>query len=294
MLWALIAYLAHAIEMGILSYAVKDIGPLMVMPIFFLFTFIFLSTNNFIRGKKLIRSKKADIKLNKLILSTYIGGALFGNVLWFSSLYFIGIGTITFILTFIRIFITAYSYFYMNDKYPADKITAIITTFVALLAYSFGGEFNHILGVTLAVISCIGFTFEGISRKKLALTEIKPQDMVLIRSIVLFTITLGLMFGLHFLGISEQTTLPSIKDISIVALAALFGGVFANVFVLVALKTMQLSHIEALNATKPITMTLIGIATLGETITSFQIAMGTIIIIASLYFLWPNKKQKKS
>lgn len=296
MLWAIAAYITHVIEMTIHTYAVNELSPLIVMPLFYLFTTIFILAYNKIKHKSLLFPNFRNINHHKLLLSAYISGGLIGNLLWFSSVAFIGIGTVTFILVFIRVLVTGYSYFFMNDRFPVDRMIALITSFLAVFAFSYGGEEVNHIGVTFAVLSCVAFSIETITKKKLAETEIKPENIVIARSVAL-----GLLSFLFFLALSplnlpiyeNHSEAPTITGLSFIAMAAFIGGVVSGIVTFFAMRQITLSYYEALNASKPVTMAVIGVLLFGETMTQFQILMGAIIIASSLYFLWPRNETSK-
>jgi len=203
----------------------------------------------------------------------------------------IGLGMTSFILVFIRILVTAYSYFFMDDHLPTNKIIAFVVGFVALLVFSFTGDDVPLWGVLLAFTACFGFAAEQIFFKKLSLHKAKGENITLLRNF-----SVMVLWGAIFLGnmlfnpeaietISMLSGALTVELILIIAMTSCFGGVMMYLFAFKALETVKLSAFESLNAMKPPIVALIGVLLLGETLTTIQIMAGAIIIASSLYFL---------
>ncbi|MEM9468526.1 MAG: EamA family transporter, partial [Pseudomonadota bacterium] len=208
----------------------------------------------------------------------------------------IGIGTVSFILIFIRLFAALYAYLFMDDRYPADKMIAFGTAFIALGFYSYGGIENNWLGITLALISCLAFTADIIGQKKLASSGLKPETLVLWRYATLSVLFTSIFIALQAFNVlpAEMTQMPSLSILSLIVISSLLGSVGAGVFVMYGLKTVNISTFESLNATKPVLLSLIGVGFLDETMTINQIGWGVVIILSSLYFMKPNKKKEQA
>ena len=292
MLFVVIAYFAHVTENMLIAYIIKDTGPYLYIPLSYILSTIWVFSYE--RGLRFKTGKKNPdwnlIFSHKGPLVSYIGGAFIGNALWFFSLYLIGIGTVSFILVFIRLFVAIYAYLFMGDRYPADKIVAFATAFVALIFYSYNGLEENFLGIALALVSCLGFSAETIGKKKLALSGLRPESLVFWRYF-----TLAILFCLSFLVFqtlqlipSDMLETPSPFTFLLIFFACFLGSVGTNIVLFYGLKTIPLSTLEALNTTKPVLFSILGILMLNETITSHQILWGMVIVLSSLYFVLPG------
>ncbi len=294
MFFVILAYFSHIIENSLIAFVIKDTGPYLYVPIFYaistIFVFIYEKFVNSNKPKE--KTNWSNIFSHKFALIGYIGGAFVGNGLWFFSIYLIGIGSVSFILIFIRLFVSVYAYIFMNDRYPLDKIIAFITAFLALAFYSYEGIEENWLGITLALISCFAFSAESISKKKLALSNLKPESMVLWRYSVLTLLFSIIFIVLIFLKLipDEMLLTPSWQSIILICLASFMGSICTNIALFYGLKTVALSKLESLNATKPFMFSIIGVFLLNENMTMSQIVCGVIIVLASLYFLSPQKR----
>ncbi len=294
----IIAYFAHVIENSLIAFVIKDIGPYLYILMFYsistVMVFVFQKIKN-------VKSPKEKIDWphvleHKGALASYIGGSFVGNTLWFFSLYMIGIGTVAFILIFIRLFVAVYAYLFMDDRYSVDKMVAFATAFVALIFYSYNGIEQNWLGITLALISCLAFSACSIGQKKLALSGLKPENMVLWRYV-----TLTILFSLVFIvalsagQIPEgMLVMPSIGAILLICLSCFMGSIGTDLMQFYGLKTVALSTVESLNTTKPVLLSIIGVVLLNEVMTFEQFMWGMVIVIASLYFVMPKNFLKKN
>ena len=297
MLFVFIAYFAHVLENTLIAYVVKEAGPFVCILIFYLISTVFVFGYD-----KLVNHRKPKVSLDKALilkhkgsLIAYISGAFLGNSLWFMSIFLIGVGMVSFILIFIRLFVAVYAYAFMNDRYPIDKVVAFGTAFVALCFYSYEGLENNWLGITLALISCLAFSAESIGKKKLALSGLKPENMVLWRYSILSLLFLIIFSGLVLFNVlpEEMVGWPSLKVMSILCVASFFGAVCTNIALFYGLRTVALSTLESLNSTKPVLFSVIGLTFLNETITSNQLIWGIVIILSSLYFITPKRNLKE-
>ncbi len=292
MLWVLAGFVLHTIELSLITYAIKDIGPFALTALFYMFSAAFLFVYNNVKNKGFKLKSLPEMKQHKKLLSIYIASGLIGNILWFGSLFLIGIGPAAFILLFNRVFVTAYSYFFMNDRYPRDKLLAISTVFMALMLFSFSGEHSNLFGVLIGMFSCLFFTIEKITQKKVALTQSDPNDVITLRSILIATATFILYLIVTQMGLNDYP-LPDLPTLGIIASCSLMGGVLFNIFIIYGLREVQLSFTETLNAIKPIILAVVGSLFFAEILTPFQVSMGGIIVISALYFLWPRKQTSK-
>lgn len=295
MIFILIAYFAHVIENSLIAFVIKDIGPYLYILMFYSISTIMVFVFQKIKNAKSPREKIdwPHVLDHKRALVAYIGGSFVGNTLWFFSLYMIGIGTVAFVLIFIRLFVAVYAYLFMDDRYPLDKIVAFATAFIALIFYSYSGIEQNWLGITLALISCFTFSACSIGQKKLALSGLKPENMVLWRYA-----TLTILFGLVFITLfslgqipDDMLIMPSIWGVLLICLACFLGSIGTDLMQFYGLKTVALSTVESLNTTKPVLLSIIGVVLLNEVMTAEQFFWGIIIVIASLYFVFPKRKK---
>lgn len=298
MIFVIIAYFAHVLENTLIAFVIKDTGPYIYIPLFYAISTVMV----FFYEKILnLKKQKTAIDWNKVFfhkgsLTAYIGGAFFGNALWFFSLYMIGIGTVSFILIFIRLFVALYAYLFMNDRYSIDKMIAFATAFIALVFYSYGGIEDNLIGISIALLSCVGFSAESIGKKKLALSGLKPENMVLWRYAILTALFSFIFFILMALNLisSEMLRIPSLTNLLLIFIASFMGSIGTNVALFYGLKTVPLSTLESLNSTKPVLFSIIGVFLLSESMAANQIIWGIIIILASLYFVFPNRNKPKN
>jgi drug/metabolite transporter (DMT)-like permease len=296
MLYVLVAYFAHILEITLITFVIKDTGPYVYITLSYIIAWLWVFLYEKITNKKGEKIPLKDIIVHKNILLCYIGGAFLGNALWFYSIFLIGMGTVSFILIFVRLFVAVYAYLYMNDRYPADKIAAFVTAFIALGFYSYSGLEQNWLGITLALISCFAFAAESIGKKKLSQTDMKPENMVLWRYSTL-AIAFTLIFSVLFIGDfipQDMLKIPSAFNLMLMTIACFVGSIGTNIILFYGLRTVQLSVHESLNSTKPVIFSIIGIFLLDETMTSSQFIWGIIILVASLYFVLPQRLDKKS
>lgn len=289
----IIAYFAHVLENTLIAFIIKDTGPYIYIPLFYA-----ISTALVFFYEKALnhRKEKTQIDWNNILshkgaLTAYIGGAFLGNSLWFFSIYMIGIGTVAFILIFIRLFVAIYAYLFMDDRYPADKMAAFATAFFALIFFSYNGLENNWAGITVAFLSCIFFSAESIGKKKLALSDLKPESMVLWRYSLLTLLFCFIFVTLNSLNLIPEDMLqvPSLSSLLLICLASFMGSIGTNVALFYGLKTVSLSTLEALNTTKPVLFALIGVSFLNENISTNQMLWGIVIVLASIYFVLPRK-----
>lgn len=251
MLFIIIAYFAHVLENSLIAYVIKDVGPYLYVLMFYSICAVITFIYQKIKNAKL-PSEKTDwqvIMRHKGALIAYIGGSFLGNTLWFFSLYLIGIGTVAFILIFIRLIVAGYAYLFMDDRYPMDKMVAFVTAFIALIFYSYSGIEENWLGIMLALISCFAFSACSIGQKKLASSGLKPENMVLWRYSTL-TILFGLFFSIFYvLGFIpvEMLQIPSMLSIVLIVVACFFSSIGTDIMQFHGLKTVALSTVESLN-----------------------------------------------
>ncbi len=298
MLFVVLAYFAHVIENSLIAYLIKDIGPYIYLPIsYFISTLTIFCYGKFINFNKKVEKIDWHLALScKFPFLSYIGGALIGNALWFVSIFLIGLSSVSFIMVFIRLFVAVYAYFFMDDRYPVNKIIAFGLAFIALCFYSYSSLENNQLGIALALLSCIAFSAESIGKKKLALSGLKVENMVLWRYFIMmvaFISAFVLLYSFNMIP-SDMLNMPSNTQLFLMIVTCFFGSVGAGVLLFYGLRTIPLSIVEALNTTKPVLFSIIGIFFLGEVMTGEQIFWGIVIVITSLYFVMaPNEKEKR-
>jgi len=292
-----IAYFAHVIENVLIAIVIKEMGPFLCLTVFYTIAtlFVFLYEKALNQKKKSPKTQWKDVLAHKGALSFYVGGAFLGNSLWFCSIYLIGIGSVSFVLIFIRLFVAFYAYLFMNDRYPIDKIATFFIAFIALIFFSYNGLEENWLGITLALISCLAFSAESIAKKKLALSELKPESMVLWRyGILAVAFNMALASAIAFNLIPEtMVQIPSMANLALICIACFMGAIATNICLFYGLRTVPLSILEALNTTKPVLFAIIGVMMLNETISDAQLFWGLIIVISSLYFVQTKIGLKK-
>jgi len=297
--FVIFAYFAHVIENSLIAYLIKDIGPYIYLPISY-----FLSTFIVVLYEKLINLNQTTEKINwQLALShkysflSYIGGALIGNALWFVSIFMIGLSSVSFIMVFIRLFVAIYAYLFMNDRYPVNKVVAFGLAFIALCFYSYSSMEENWLGILLSLLACFAFAAESIGKKKLALSGLKLESMVFWRYAIMAVTFILCFIVLYLFNMVplNMLDLPTGTQLLLMCMTCFLGSVGVGIMMFYGLKTIPLSIVEALNTTKPVLFSIIGVFFLGEVMTGEQIFWGIVIVITSLYFVMaPNEKQKRN
>ena len=291
MIWALAAFLANIVEQLLITSVIREMNPIVYVALFYLFSIAFLILYHFIfkRREQFFDWHKA-LKHKFLVLG-FAGGAFVGNALWFTSIYLIGVGMTGFLLVFIRVIVTVYAYLYMKDRFPLDKAIAFGLGIIMLLFFSLSDGASNILGITAALISCFGFAMEGISRKKLAEHDARPENMMLFRNSFLFLLSwsaLGIAIMINHVEVGSVFALD-VRSLFFIMVAAFLGGLIVNMFVFYAMRHIKLSQYQALETTKPVFLALSGVMILGEDIALVQALCGGAIILSALYFLVPLK-----
>ena len=295
MIWAFAAYIAHIIELLMITEVIRDMNPLIYMGLHYFFSGLFITIYSFYFKKEGQVFDKQKAGENKLLIYGYIAGPFFGNALWFCSLFLIGVGLTSFLLIFVRMIVTLYSYLYMNDRYALDKVFSFAVGIVLLMLFSFEAGQVNIWGVSAAVLSCLGFSLETICRKRLVENDVRPENMLLLRNLSLFVLSWVFIFMLYtfgFLGFESLQTLSS-DSYGFIIFAALIGGVGMNLMSFYALKTVKLSFVESLGTTKPIILSICGVLFLGEALSLTQGVYGALIVASSIYFIIPFSFFKK-
>lgn len=291
MLWALAAFLGNIIEQLMIGSVIRDMNPIFYGAIFYTFSLASLTTYSFFikKDQQFFDFDKA-LKYKWLVLC-FAGGAMIGNILFFCSLYLLGVGMTAFLLVFIRVLVTVYAYVYMKDRFPADKIIAFTLGIAMLLVFSFSQESLNIWGIAMALLSCFGFALESISRKKLAENNLRPENMMLFRNTMMFTAFWLIAGAAMLLGLVEnaKTFDITLQSLGLIIAAAILGGTLVNIFAFHAMKTVKLSQYQAIETTKPVILAFLAVAILGEEITIIQWGAGAIIVLSAFYFLAPSK-----
>jgi len=295
MIWLFAAFITNIIEQLIIRYSLDSLDIIVFAFLFYLFGTFFTFLYHF---RKKHTEKIFDwpgaVKELPLLL-TYISAAFLANALWFVSVVSIGLGMTAFILIFIRIIVTTYSYLFMQDKIGTDKAIALVIGFGALLVFSATGYEVPTWGVLLAFLSCFGFAAETIARKKLVERKANIENMLILRqasSCILWGVLL--LFSIYVLGDISSSVLHSIEmtALGFIILVAFLGGMLLHLFSFQAMKTVRLSLYESINSMKPVVIASIGAIFFGEVITTLQIISGTVVIVSSLYFLRPDLPSK--
>ncbi len=291
MIWALAAFLSNIVEQLMITSVIRDMNPIVYVALFYLFSTLFIFIYHFFSKKHDDFFDWQKAAQHKWLVGGFVGGAFFGNALWFASIFLIGVGMTAFLLIFIRVIITVYAYLYMEDRFSIDKAISFATGITMLLLFSFSGGTDNILGVVMALLSCFGFAMESITRKKLAQHNLRAENMMLFRNSCLLIFSWAALAVVVFIGAVEFNVIFDIpmKSFAFIVVAAFLGGVMVNFFAFYAMRTVKLSQCSALEITKPVFLALAGVYLLEESITLLQGISGVVIVLSSLYFLMPSK-----
>lgn len=294
MIWALAAFFGNIIEQLMITSVIREMNPIIYVALFYLFSTIFLVLFHAVSKKheQFFDWKKA--RQHKLWAMGFAGGAFIGNALWFLSVYLMGLGITGFLLVFIRVLVTVYAYVYMKDRFPLDKASAFSMGVVMLLCFSLSDGGGNVLGITAALLSCFGFAMEAISRKKLVEYEVRAENMMLFRSVVLLVLSWSAVAAAVLFNVVEARDIVTmdLQSFLLIIGAALLGGLGVNMFVFYAMKTVRLSQYQALETAKPVFLALAGVLVLGEEISLLQAFYGGAIVLSAIYFLWPFKAKR--
>ena len=292
MLWLIAALLSNIAEQLLITSVIRGMNPIVYIALFYSFSTSFIFICNVIARKKGSFFDWQKAAQHKALIAGFVGGAFFGNALWFTSIFLIGVGMTAFMLIFIRVIVTVYAYIYMEDRFPIDKAISFATGIAMLLVFSFSGGTENILGIIIALLSCFGFATESITRKKLAEHNLRAENMMLFRNTSLLILSwagLSVSVMLGFADFAADVDALEPKSWIFIACAAFLGGVVVNLFAFYAMRTVKLSQYSALEITKPVFLALAGVYLLGEEITLLQMVSGIVIILSSSYFLMPGK-----
>lgn len=291
MIWLIIALFSNVIEQLLIVHVMSSMDMVTYITLFYLFSSIFTVAYHFrLRAKT---TQKAPLihweqfYKNKMMFMGYVGGAFFGNLFWFCAVLMIGVGMTSFILIFIKILTTSYSYVFMQDRFPIDKIVSFCIGIFALFIFSFSGDDVNLTGIILALLSCFGFAGEVICRKKLVDKNVNPENAILMRTLSIsilwiFIFICGVIWGSQSF---DNITSIDITSFMLLLITALLGGFLVHLFVFFGMKNVQISKYNALATLKPILLVLGGVYFFAETITITQIIAGAVIILSTFYFL---------
>jgi|GEM_PF-3816046 len=290
MFWAFAAVITNVVEQLLITKLLFSLDIVVFAMLFYTTSTIIMSVLHLKNHKTQI----ADFKYtfgHKFLLLGYVGGSFWGNVLWFISLTLIGVGMAAFILVFVRVIVTAYSYIYMNDRFSIDKAIAFSIGIIALLIFSFSNENVNAFGALLAVISCFGFAAEIIFRKKLIEANVNSDNAIIARNATLSLLwwsifAVGCIWGAYSI---ESLTEISSHIFLLLLLTAILGGILGHQCAFKAMRTIKLSQYESLSALKPVLLAIGGILLFDESITFTQSIAGAVIIVSTFYFLRGKK-----
>jgi len=285
--WLILALLSNVVEQIMIVHVMSSMDMVTFILLFYLFSasFTFLFHLRDASFKNLINWR--DVRANKFLFLGYVGGAFLGNLFWFSAVLIIGIGMTGFILVFIKILTTAYSYRFMHDRFSVDKAVAFAAGIFGLLVFSFSADDVKIAGIMMALLSCFGFATEVICRKKLVDNNVNAENAILIRTSVSLLLWGCIFIGGLMIGTQSMENITSIEleTLGLILFIAFLGGLLVHLFVFYGMKTVKVSQYEALSSVKPVLLVLGGVFFFGESITSVQVGAGMLIILSTLYFL---------
>lgn len=294
MFYAIFAFLGNITEQILIRHSLHAMNIVVFIFLFYVFGTLAVFLYHFRKKQDLGRFDWRQALQNKHLLAGYIGGSFFGNTLWFMSVLSIGLGMTAFILTFIRLIVAGYAYFFMDDTPSMDRLAALLIGFVALLVFSFTGGSVNVWGCVMAFLSCFGFASELICRKMLVQNNANPENMLMLRQASMLVIWGSIFVASHLLGkdMIEEVNNITLSMFFIIIITACLGGFLVHMFAFKSMETVRLSTYEGLNAMKPVMIAMFSVFLLGESMTSVQIITGAVIILASFYFLNAKTQMK--
>ncbi len=289
MIWIFSAYAANILEWLVFTKFLHSANPLVFIFLFYFFGSFFMGFFAFWTGRRVLEKTWNKVKEHKYLIYLYVGGALFSNVMWFYSLYLVGIGVTAIVFVFSRAMIITYAYIFMDDRFSFDKIISIIVGFVALLFFALAGNNTELgLGIIIGLLSCVGSAMESISRKKLAYKDIHPEKIIFLRHFAHFAFFAFVIF-FYWKSFGLLFEVDQILVMSALATAVL-GACLVPLFLFWGMRIVKLSQYEAIIATKPVLLNILAILIFGEQMTVWQNFFGAIVICSSFYFFIPIRK----
>ncbi|MEM7617789.1 MAG: DMT family transporter [Pseudomonadota bacterium] len=291
MIWLIISLISNVIEQLLIVHVMSSMEMVTFIALFYLFSMVFTFGYHLNSRKSDDFMKWTDINQNKFLFGGYIGGAFLGNLFWFMAILMIGVGMTAFILVFIKILTTSYSYKFMQDRFTVDKAISFAVGILALLVFSFSGAEASLLGVALAFMSCFGFASEVIFRKKLVDNNVNPASAILTRATAMFGLWGVIFLSGVIIGTQSFANIISldITTLLLIILTAFIGGFIVHLAIFLGMKNVKVSQYESLMSIKPVLLALGGVFFFSETITLMQSIAGAVIILSTFYFLKSKK-----
>lgn len=232
-----------------------------------------------------------DLDNKRLILYVILGfcGYFLAQGLQFYGLYYLEAITVTFILNLTPIFVLLFSISFLGE-FPRKRQLAGMALALAGVMVFFKGqglEFNQRLGVTLTLISGIGWACYMVLTRYIL--KGSDEDLVVMTSISMFSGALMLLFGAI---VSGGISPPSVNGAMIIVWLALANTALAFFLWNRALGTLRAYEQSILQNTMLIQISIMAMVFLEESL-SQQKAIGIAIVFFGVLLVVINNKKKK-
>ncbi len=168
------------------------------------------------------------------------------------------------------IFTTIFSIFFLNEKVGLFRWLAVFVGFVGIIIITEPGFSSLNIYYVYPVIFCLGLSYVAIAIRQLSTTE--PVWLISLNFSA--AITLASFFTIPFGWI-----MPDIKDLILLSLIGIFGGV-ANLWLSQSYKYSEVSLVTPLKYLALVFAILFGFLIWGE-IPTFKTLLGAILVIVS-------------
>ncbi len=254
----------------------------------FLRSFLALPILYIITKQKRISLKITKKELGQIILFGFIGVTLTGLALT-SSYQYIPAGITTTLHFTYPVLVTVAGFIFFRDKIRGGQALALLLSFAGVLFFMGNSSDLNILGILLALLSGVTYTFYmlGIER-----TELK--DMHYFKLSFYFCLVTSVSLGIMGLVTRElQFNLTPVAW-SYSFLVAILASVGALSLFQIGIKSVGASTAAILSTLEPITSIVLGVLFLNETVTPQKLFSSILILSGVILMTYMQSKSSKS
>lgn len=283
MIYAILAVLFSSTEMMMFGHVLP-----MFHPLFFVCMFYFSSSIMILLLNRKLLTDLSCYRNKDFIV--YITTSGIGNILWFLSIYQIGVSSVVIISLVQRLFILFYSVFKMNEKMSYIQILLSVIVLLSTLLFATQASPEHVDGILISAAAFIFYSVSDIFQKKIS--SVLNWDVAVFHRqfsqfIVYFLLTL-VIFIVFNIDSGESFSLSAILWVLAISL---IGGVLSKICHFKAIKDIGLSRYIIVEQLKPVLVFLAGVFLLNENISSWQIFAGIIILTSMIAIFSLDKKE---
>lgn len=240
-----------------------------------------------LKKRKGLRAYPGYIKVHYLFL-VYLGIAESGGTyLFFLLIKKSNPAIVAFIGGLVPLFVAVIAFFYIHERLKKNEIVGGLISISGVLVITHVSPDLPVTLILLALGIFLAFSFTSVLIRKKA-HDVPPLLMVMARIYFLFPVFAVSAF------INGGPRLPHLTEGLLLLVGSVAGPLVGTLSYYAALKNTKATTVTLIKNTQPFIVALLSIPLLNTSITTAQLAGGTVIVLGISILVWGKGKKKNS